>query len=130
MNRHEKKLKDLLAKKTLEYFKEHEGRTNAAQMLALKDLKVLQRSYGMISVYEVVKHQKEYFQLKQASENTWATMIRLEEEGKVPSCTVHPLQDDYGTGTRFMFEVYSYTLMEIYEGKHNDFLQLIIDKDK
>ena len=79
---------------------------------------------------KLTKDQKEYFQLKQASENTWATMIRLEEEGKLPSCTVHPLQDDYGTGTRFMFEVYSYTLMEIYEGKHNDFLQLIIDKDK
>ena len=130
MNRHERKLKDLLLKKTLGYVEKHEGRNNPAQMLALKDLEVIQRSYEIISMSEFTKDQKEYFQLKQASENTWATMIRLEEEGKVPSCTVHPLQDDYGTGTRFMFEVYSYTLMEIYEGKHNDFLQIIIDKDK
>ena len=126
----EYEIKHLAAEQAIEYNKLHKGKTNAAQSRALKELRITQKSAESIYLSEFARDQEDYFKLKQASENTWATMRRLQDENKVPNCIPSPTHEDYGAGCNFTHEKYCYLLMEILEGKHNEFLKRIIGKDK
>ncbi len=128
MNHKKRKLKQLLSEITLSYHEKHAGKHNAAQSLAQRDLKLVTSAFSAISMQDFVRDQKEYMQLTNGSDKIFETMIRLGEEGKIPSCTPTVIGDDYGQGTNYVHEQYCYILMEIYEGKHNEFLQQIIDK--
>lgn len=129
MNYKERKLKGLLAEQTLKYFKEHAGKNNQEQATALLDLQIIQKSFEAISMSVFVEDQKRYISLMRGNEAIWSTMLKLEEEGKVTQC--RPVSsDNYGNTPESFIESFCYSFMEILEGKHNDFLQSIIDKSR
>ena len=124
----EREVKYLAAEQALEYNKLHKGKNNAAQATALHELKITQKAAESIYLSEFAKDQDAYVKYVSGSDKIMDTMRRLRNEGKIPDCIRRPTQEDYGTGTNFVHEQYCYLLMEILEGKHNDFLQSIIDK--
>ena len=130
MNRQERKLKDLVAAETQDYFKKYKGQNNAEQHAALSDLQTITKSLEVVGGVDFIAQLKEYLSLKSSAENCWATMRRLQDEEKIPSCTPSPDDHYYGNACDNVISQQFYLLMEIFEGKHNDFLQGIIDKTK
>jgi|LGVF01.1.fsa_nt_gb hypothetical protein len=127
MNYEEKKLKALLVKRTLEYVKNHEGRSNKDQRAKLRTLELLQKTFEGVSMENFSKDQKEYFKLKRASERMHERFREHSHGEAMVRC--HPRQDLY-RDMETMNESRVYLLIEILEGKHNEFLQQIIDRSK
>ena len=73
---------------------------------------------------ELTEEQKQYFDLKRASDNMIAHYTALRRAEKIPKCIPYPKEDHY---IKFAHEKTFYLFMECLEGKHNDFLQTIID---
>jgi hypothetical protein len=127
MNYKERKLKGLLIERTLDYIKNHEGKNNAKQVTALHSLRTLQRSFEYISMEKFVEDQKEFFKLKQANERMHERFRGHSHGDTMISC--YPQQDLYHD-METVNESRVYLLIEILEGKHNEFLQSIIDRSK
>ena len=124
----ETKLKGLLIERTLDYIKNHEGKSNAKQVTALHSLRMLQRSFECVSMEKFIEDQKEYFALKLANERMRERFsAHTDLEGSIITCW--PDQDTYSDMVTIS-ESRIYLLIEILEGKHNDFLQTIIDRSK
>ena len=127
MNYKERKLKGLLIERTLDYVKNHEGRDNIKQRTALRTLQLLQKTFEGVSMENFSKDQKEFFKLKLASEKMHVRFRQHIHGEDMIRC--HPEQNLYND-TETTNENRIYLLIEILEGKHNDFLQSIIDRSK
>lgn len=69
----------------------------------------------------------EYLEFYHAKNKIHDYRLALQDNDKIPRCTPRPLKN---YGEKFMIEQNNYLLFEIYEGKHNEFLQRIIDRTK
>lgn len=124
MNIREKKLKDLLAKLTLEYIDKYKGKNNADQINALSDIKLITKSFEAISMSRFIEDQKKYIQLIEAKNSIDNVYQKLRAEDKIPACIPRAIDNH---AEHFMHEDYAYLLFEILQGKHNEFLKRIIN---
>lgn len=127
MNYKERKLKGLLVERTLDYVKNHEGRHNTEQRAKLRTLELLQKTFDGVSMESFSKDQKEFFKLKLASEKMHQRFVQHSHGENMVHCI--PQQELYND-TETTNESRIYLLIEMLKGKHNDFLQSIIDRTK
>jgi hypothetical protein len=80
-----------------------------------------------VQIQALTIEQVEYVGLKGASERMRERFHRHQDEGKIPNCI--PAQDSFNDCTT-VNETRMYLLIEMMEGKHNEFLQQIIDRSK
>lgn len=75
----------------------------------------------------LTSEQKQYIDLVKADEKMMELYLRLDDENKFPGCMPRALDDHY---CQTYHEQLFYLFTEMLEGKHNDFLQVIIDRSK
>ena len=77
----------------------------------------------------VLKSYSEYSTLKSSENNVLSTYKILTDKGIISQC--HPRAEQYyGNDCKLYTESLCYLLFEIMEGKHNDYLRGLIDREE